>query len=55
MCKAEEKSPKDFRSYENLIELFKNLRGGSLNQREVLKNQTNSKLDLGEIKKEIQI
>ena len=55
MYKAEEKSLKDFRNYENQIELFKNLRDGSLNQREVLKNQTNSKSDVGEIKKEIQI
>ena len=50
--KTEGKSPKDFRNYQNLIELFKSLRDGNVNPREVLKNQTNFKSDLGEINQE---
>ena len=50
--KTEGKSPKDFRNYRNLIELFKSLRDGNVNPREVLKNQTNFKSDLGEINQE---
>ena len=51
--KTEGSSPKDFRNYQNLIDLFKNLRDGSINSKKVLKNQNNFKSDLGEIKKEI--
>ena len=43
------RTPKDFRNHQNLIELFKNLRDGKVNLRGVLKNQNNSKSDLGEI------
>ena len=50
--KTEGKSPKDFKNYQNLIELFKSLRDGNVNPREVLKNQTNFKSDLGEINQE---
>ena len=53
--KTEGMSPKDFINYQNLIDLFKNLRDGNINPKEALKNQTNFKSDLGEIKKEIQI
>ena len=42
------RTPKDFRNHQNLIELFKNLRDGKVNLRGVLKNQNNSKSDLGE-------
>ena len=48
-------SPKDFINYQNLIDLFKNLRDGNINPKEALKNQTNFKSDLGEKEKEIQI
>ena len=51
--KTEGKSPKDFRNYQNLIELFKSLRDGNVNPREVLKNQTNFKLDRGKTRKGI--
>ena len=50
--KTEGISPKDFRIYQNLIELFKNLRDDNIIPKEVLKNQVNFKLDLGEIKTE---
>ena len=53
--KTEGRSSKDFTNYRNLIELFKNLRDGNVNSREVLKNQIILKSDLGNIKKEIQI
>ena len=53
--KFEGRSSKDFTNYWNLIELFKNLRDGNVNSREVLKNQIILKSDLGNIKKEIQI
>ena len=33
------KSPKDFSVYHNLIDLFKHLRVGNINPKEVLKNQ----------------
>ena len=49
--KIEGRNPKDFRNYQNLIELFKNLRDGNTNSREVLKNQINLKSDLGEVRK----
>ena len=50
-CKTEGRIPKDFRNYQNPAELFKNLKNGNKNHREVLKNQINFKSDLGEIKK----
>ena len=42
---------KDFSNYQNPIELFINFRDGNINSREVLKDQTNFKSDLGKIKK----
>ena len=53
-CKTEGRSPKDVSVYQNPIDLFKNLRHGNINPREVLKNQINLKWNLVEIKKEIQ-
>ena len=50
--KTEGRSLKDFSVYQNLIDLFINLRGGNLNPRETLKNQIYFKSDLGEIKRE---
>ena len=44
-------SPKDFRNYQNPIELFKDLRDGNIIPKEVLKNQISFKSDLEEIKK----
>ena len=49
-------SPHDIRNYENLIDLFIDLRDGNINPREVLKDQIplikrTFKLPLGEIKK----
>ena len=41
--KTEGRSPKDFRNYQNTIELFKNLRDGNINPKEVLKDQINFK------------
>ena len=41
-------SPKDFRNYQNPIELFKDLRK---NPNEVLQDQINFKSDLGDMKK----
>ena len=51
--KTEERSPKDFRNYQNLIKIFKVLRDGNVNvsPREVLKIQNNLKSDLGKRKK----
>ena len=49
--KTEGRSPKEFRNYQNPIRLFKNLRDGNTNPKEVLKNQINFKSDQGEIKK----
>ena len=49
--KNEEISLKDIRNYQNLKELFKDLRDGNINPKEVLKDQSNFKSDLGEIKK----
>ena len=37
--KTEGRSPKDFSDYQNLIDLFIDLRNGNLNPRKVLKNQ----------------
>ena len=54
--KIEGMSPEDFSNYENLIDLFIDLRDGNINPREVLKDQIplikhTFKLALGEIKK----
>ena len=49
--KTEGRSPKDFSVYQNPIDLFKNLRDGNINPKELSKNQINFKSDLGEIKK----
>ena len=49
--KTEGRSLKDFSNYQNQRDLFRNLRDGNGNPREVLKNQTDFKSDLGEIKK----
>ena len=49
--KNERISPEDFRNYQNLIELFKDLRDGNINPNEVLKDQINFKSDLIKIKK----
>ena len=46
----EEISPKDFRNYQYSIELFKYLRDGNINPKEVLKDQVNFKSDLVKIK-----
>ena len=45
--KTEGRIPKDFRNYQNLIDLFRNLRDSNINPKEVLKFRS----DLGEIKK----
>ena len=50
--KTEGISPKDFRNYQNPIELFKDLKDDNINPKEVLKDQINFKPDLREIKKE---
>ena len=49
--KIEGRSSKDFRNYQNPVELFKNLRDGNTNPREVLKYRINFSSDLGEIRK----
>ena len=41
--KIEGISPKDFRNYQIPIELFKDLRDGNINPKEVLKDQINLK------------
>ena len=51
--KTEGRSPKDFKNYQNLMDLFKSLRDGNVNPREVLKNQNNFKLDRGKTRKGI--
>ena len=51
--KTEGRSPKDFKNYQNLIDLFKSLRDGDVNLREVLKNQNNFKSDRGKTRKGI--
>ena len=43
-------SPGDFSNYQNLIDLFKNLRD-NINHKKVLKNKINFKSDLDKIKK----
>ena len=45
-------NPKDFRNYQNQIDLFKDLKDSNINSKEVLKDQINFKSDLSEIKKE---
>ena len=52
--KTQGRSPKDFENFQNLIDLFRNLRDYNINPKEVFKNQIDFKSDLGEIKKEIQ-
>ena len=47
------RSPKYFRNYQDLIKLFKDLKDGNINPKEVLKDQINFKSDLDKIKKEI--
>ena len=49
--KTESITPKDFSNYQNMVDLFINLRDVHINLKEVVKNQINSKWDLGEIKK----
>ena len=49
--KTEERSLKDFSVYQNPIDLFKILKDGNKNPKEVRKNQINFKPDLGEIRK----
>ena len=51
--KTKGKSFKDFRSYQNLIELFKKLRDSNINPKEVFKNQISFKPNLGEMQKRI--
>ena len=41
--KSERISTKDFRNYEDPIKLFKDLRDGNINPKEVLKDQINFK------------
>ena len=50
-CKTEERSLKDSSVYQNPIDLFKILKNGNKNPKEVVKNQINFKPDLGEIRK----
>ena len=49
--KIEGISPKDFINYQNLIELFKDLRDDNINLKEVLKDEINFKSVFREIKK----
>ena len=49
--KNEVQRPKDFRNYQNTIELEKYVRDGNINPNEVLKDQINFKSDVGVIKK----
>ena len=51
MVTKEVRNPKDFKNYQNSINLFKNLKDGNINRKEVLKDQINLKSDPGEIKK----
>ena len=39
--KTKGRSPKDFRNYQNSIELLKDLRDGNINPKQILKNQIN--------------
>ena len=49
--KTEGTSPNDFRNYQNPVEVFKYLRDGNRNPKEILKEQIHFKSGLGEIKK----
>ena len=49
--KPEGISLKGFRNYRDPIKLFKDLRDGNINPKELWKDQINFKSDLGEIKK----
>ena len=40
-CKNLKRSLKDFRSYQNIIDLFENLRYGNVDPKEALKSQIN--------------
>ena len=51
--KTKGRIPKDFSNYQKSIDLFINLRDGNINPKETLKNQTNFKSDIGDIKKKI--
>ena len=51
MVTKEVRNPKDFKNYQNSINLFKNLKDGNIYRKEVLKDQINLKSDPGEIKK----
>ena len=42
-CKTEGRSPEDISDYQNLIDLFIDLRDGNLNPREALRNQIDFK------------
>ena len=50
-CKIEGRGPKNFSNHQNAIDLFINLRDGNVNRKEVLKNQTDYKSDLGKKKR----
>ena len=49
--KTEKRISKDFSNYQNLRDLFINLRDGNVNQREVSKTEIDLKSDQGQIKK----
>ena len=49
--KTEERILKDFSNYQDLIDLFINLRDANVRSREVSKNQNEFESDLDEIKK----
>ena len=49
VCKTKGRSLKDFSVYQTLTDLFKNLRDGNINPKEVLKNQISFKSGLSEI------
>ena len=48
--KLKKRNPKDFSKYQNLIDLFKDLRYVNVNPRKVLKNQTDFKSHLDQVK-----
>ena len=48
--KTEGKIPKDFRNYQMPLKLFKSLRDGDVEPKEILRNQVKFKSDLSEIK-----
>ena len=49
--KTEGRSSKDFRNYQNPEELFRNLKDGNVNPRQVIKYQINFKSDLQSFEK----